>query len=123
MEATMQTELMQPETMTRQKHSLVPSDQVEGTEVRRTNGEIVGTIQRVMIDKLSGKVAYAVLSFGGFLGIGRKHLPVPWERLHYDPKLGAYQLDLTDEELSRAPAYDADQDFDWGDRSKEIVIH
>ena len=70
MEATMQTELMQAETMTRQKHSLVPSDQVEGTEVRRSNGEIVGTIQRVMIDKLSGKVAYAVLSFGGFLGIG-----------------------------------------------------
>jgi hypothetical protein len=118
MEATMQTE-----TMTREKHNLVPSDQVEGTEVRRSNGGRIGTIQRLMIDKLSGNVAYAVLSFGGFLGIGQKHLPIPWERLKYDPTLGAYQIDLTDEELSKAPAYEADKDFDWGDRSKEIVIH
>jgi hypothetical protein len=118
MEASMQTE-----TMIWQKHYLVSSDRVEGTEVRRSNGEMIGTIQRLMIDKLSGNVAYAVLSFGGFLGMGRKHLPIPWTRLKYDPTLGAYQLDLTDEELSRAPGYAADKDFDWGDRSNEIVIH
>jgi hypothetical protein len=124
MEVTMDTDtLTQTETQTPKKHSLIASDRVEGTPVRRPNGEKVGTIQRLMIDKLSGKVAYAVLSFGGFIGIGQKHLPIPWERLKYDPDEWAYQLDLSDEELSRAPAYEADKEFDWGDRSEEIRIH
>jgi sporulation protein YlmC with PRC-barrel domain len=100
---------------------LIASDRVEGTSVRRSDGHRIGTILRVMIDKISGNVAYAVLTFGGFLGLARqKHMPIPWSRLKYDPGLGAYQLDLTDEELSRAPSFDADQDFDWGDRSQEI---
>lgn len=115
--------LTQEDTLTPKKHSLVASDRVEGTPVRRPNGEKVGTIQRVMIDKLSGKVAYAVLSFGGFIGIGQKHLPIPWERLQYDRDREAYQLDLSEEELSQAPAYEADEEFDWGDRSQEIEIH
>jgi PRC-barrel domain len=118
MEAT-----MQPETLTRQSHSLIASDRVEGTPVRRSDGEKIGTIERVMIDKLSGNVAYAVLSFGGFLGIARKHLPVPWARLKYDRMLGAYHLELTEEELSRAPSFAADSEFDWGDRSREVEIH
>src|SRR5258708_6999769 len=104
-------------------HGLIASDRVEGTPVCRSNGEKIGTIHRLMIDKLSGNVAYAVLSFGGFLGVGQKHMPVPWARLKYDPTQESYQLDLTDDELKRAPAYEADQDFDWGDRSQEIVVH
>jgi hypothetical protein len=55
--------------------------------------------------------------------MGQKHLPIPWARLKYDPTQDAYHLDLTDEELRRAPAYEADQEFDWGDRSQEIVVH
>ena len=104
-------------------HTLVASDRVEGTPVRRPNGQKIGAVQRLMIDKLSGNVAYAVLSFGGFLGMGKKHLPIPWARLKYDLVQEAYQLDLTDEELSRAPSYEAGEEFDWGDRSQEIVIH
>lgn len=107
----------------RKKHTLVPSDQVEGTAVCRSNGERIGTIQRVMIDKISGNVAYAVLSFGGFLGIGQKHLPIPWSRLSYNTNHEAYQVDISDDELKKAPAYEADKDFDWGDRSGEIIIH
>ena len=114
---------MQTDTSRRQSHSLIASDRVEGTPVRRSNGEKIGTIERLMIDKLSGNVAYAVLSFGGFLGMGQKHLPIPWARLTYDRTLGAYQLDLTDEELARAPAYAADKDFDWGNRDREIEVH
>ena len=106
-----------------QPHSLIASDRVEGTPVRRSNGEKLGTIQRLMIDKVSGQVAYAVLRFGGFLGIGQKHLPMPWSRLSYNRMLGAYQLDLTKEELARAPACEADEEFDWGDRSREIEVH
>lgn len=102
-------------------HNLIASDRVEGTSVFRSNGEKIGTIQRLMIDKLSGNVVYAVLSFGYFLGIGQKHLPIPWARLKYDRAKAAYQVDLTDEELSRAPAYEADKEFDWGNRGQSIV--
>jgi PRC-barrel domain len=104
-------------------HSLIASDRVEGTPVRRADGSKLGTIERVMIDKQSGSVAYAVFSFGGFLGMGTKHLPIPWARLKYDRTLGGYQLDLTEEELARAPTFAADKEFDWGDRSQEAEIH
>jgi hypothetical protein len=121
MEGTMEADVQVKDYT--QKHSLIASDRVEGTPVRRPNGDKVGTIQRLMIDKLSGNVAYAVLSFGGFIGLGQKHLPIPWARLKYDLGNGAYQLDLSDEELSQAPAYEGDEEFDWGDRSQEIEIH
>jgi hypothetical protein len=100
-------------------HTLIASDRVEGTPVRRMNGEKIGTIERVMIDKLNGNVAYAVLTFGGFLGIGQKHLPIPWSRLHYDPKLTAYQIDLTDRDLD---SIKSGEDFDWGDRPIEVAM-
>src|SRR6266403_1723881 len=90
MEATMQTDTSAP-----QSHSLIASDRVEGTPVRRSSGEKIGTIERLMIDKLSGNVAYAVLSFGGFLGMGQKHVPIPWARLTYDRNLGGYQAKLS----------------------------
>src|SRR5438477_3164025 len=99
MEATMQTDTSSP-----QSHSLIASDRVEGTPVRRTGGEKIGTIERLMIDKITGNVAYAVLSFGGFLGMGQKHAPIPWAKLSYDPTLAAYHVDITDEELRGAPA-------------------
>ncbi len=118
------TETTSPaDTATSRPHSLIASDRVEGTAVRRANGDKIGTIERLMIDKLSGNVAYAVLSFGGFLGIGNKHLPIPWARLRYDRTLGAYQVDVTDEELKHAPSFAAGNDFDWGDRSQELDIH
>jgi hypothetical protein len=109
-----------PQSTQTSHHPLIASDRVEGTTIRRPNGDKIGTIQRLMIDKASGQVAYAVLSFGGFLGFGEKHFPIPWERLHYDPLLGAYELEITQEELDTALSYAADPNFDWGDRSEEI---
>jgi len=91
--------------------------------VRRPNGERLGHIERLMIDKISGKVSYAILSFGGFLGMGTSLLPLPWARLTYNPEFEAYQLDIDDEELRRAPSFGADRDFDWGDRSQEAELH
>jgi hypothetical protein len=76
-----------------------------------------------MIDKASGNVAYAILSFGGILGIGQKHLPVPWSRMQYSASLEAYEINLTDDELAKAPFYAADKEFDWGNRSREAEIH
>jgi hypothetical protein len=126
MEATMQTaqaDALHPEARQPGSHSLIASDRVEGTPVRRVNGEKIGTIQRLMIDKVTGNVAYAVLSFGGFLGLGQKHAPIPWARLTYDRNLEAYHLEMSDEELSKAPSVAAGEEFDWGDRSREIEIH
>jgi PRC-barrel domain len=115
-------DLMTSDVMTK-PHQLIASDRVEGTAVRRANGERLGHIERLMIDKVTGKVSYAILSFGGFLGMGSSLLPLPWARLTYNPKFEAYQLDIDDEELKRAPSFRADKDFDWGDRTKEADLH
>jgi len=123
MEAFMQGDTLHSDSQDRQSHTLIASDRVEGTPVRRANGEKIGTVQRLMIDKVSGSVAYAVLSFGGFLGMRQKHAPVPWARLKYEPALGAYHLELSDEELRGAPSTSPDQEFDWGDRSREAELH
>jgi hypothetical protein len=114
--------VMMTDVMTK-PHQLIASDRVEGTAVRRPNGDKIGHIERLMIDKISGKVSYAILSFGGFLGMGTNLLPLPWARLTYSPRFEAYQLDIDDDELRRAPSFRADKDFDWGDRSQETELH
>ncbi|MGY3607846.1 MULTISPECIES: PRC-barrel domain-containing protein [unclassified Bradyrhizobium] len=103
-------------------HRLIASDRVEGTAVRRPNGEMIGHIERLMIDKVTGQVCYAVLSFGGFFGLGTNLIPLPWVRLRYNTRFEAYELDISDEELKRAPSFRADKDFDWGDRSQEAEL-
>ena len=70
----------------RETGTLIGSDKVEGTAVYGADNQKIGSIERVMIDKVSGKVSYAVLSFGGFLGIGDDHYPLPWQSLKYDTK-------------------------------------
>jgi sporulation protein YlmC with PRC-barrel domain len=112
MEAMMQTDLTFRET-----HDLIASDRVEGTPVRSTDGSMIGTIERVMIDKFTGKIAYTVLSFNGSVGTGKRYLPIPWSRLTYDRKLAAYHLDLAENELSTTPQ---GPDIDWGDRGRQI---
>ena len=94
-------------------HSLIASDKVEGTKVRRPNGETVGEIMRVMIDKKTGQVAYVVMSFGGFLGIGSDFYPLPWDRLTYNRRLDAYELDITEEQLRKAPKFAKGAAADW----------
>jgi hypothetical protein len=107
----------------RETGTLIGSDKVEGTAVFGGDGRKIGSIERVMIDKVSGKVAYAVLSFGGFLGIGNKHLPIPWSLLNYNIELDAYELDIADEVLRKAPASDQDSEFDFGDRQDEVRLY
>src|SRR5262245_31136575 len=106
--------------MPEKPHRFVASDRVEGTLVRRSDGTKIGTIERLMIDMVSGKVAYAVLSFGGFMGVGVKRIPVPWDSMKYGVALDAYEINLSDEELSRAPLFEADENFDWGYRDDVI---
>jgi hypothetical protein len=85
--------------------NLIGARKVEGTSVYNGNGDHLGSIYDVMIDKRGGKVAYAVMSFGGFLGIGEKYHPLPWNLLTYDEGLGGYVVGLTEDQLRAAPAY------------------
>ena len=82
---------------------LISSDKVEGTNVYRSNGDKLGVIRHLMIDKRSGKVAYAMMSFGGFLGMGDDYRALPWNLLAYNERLGGYELNLSDEQLRGAP--------------------
>ena len=96
-------------------HSLVPSDRVEGTPVHGRNGEKLGTIERLMLDKTSGMVAYAVVKSGRLLAV-HHHYPLRWETLRYNAAGHCYDVDLTLEELRSGPN-ELDDTFDWGDRS------
>ncbi len=93
---------------------LISSDKVEGTAVYDRSRTRLGSIQHIMLDKRSGKAAYAVMSFGGFLGIGEKYHPLPWNALTYDPTVGGYVVDLTRDQLDGAPVYAADAS-PWSD--------
>jgi len=98
-------------------HNLVPSDRVEGTAVYGREGEKLGTIERLMLEKTTGAVAYAVVRHSGFLGTEIHHYPVLWAALKYNPARRAFEADLTLGEL-RAGASELDgEGFDWGDRS------
>jgi hypothetical protein len=101
--------------MTHDTHSLVAAADVSGTAVYGADDSRVGTIDRVMIDKLSGKVAYAVMSFGGVLGIGGSERPVPWNTLSYDTSLGGFRTSITEQQLKDAPraepGWEGDRDF------------
>ncbi len=103
--------------------SLIGSDKVEGTAVYRPNGDKVGMIERIMIDKLSGKVAYAVMSFGGFLGLGHDHYPIPWSLLTYNTQLQGYEVNITDDQLKGAPRFTRDHPWDWDDNDRSRRVH
>lgn len=102
--------------------NLIGSDKVEGTAVYGADERKIGSIQRVMIDKISGKVSYAVLSFGGFLGIGDDYYPLPWQSLKYDTKLGGYISGITEARLKGAPKYANENSWDWTEPGRTRAI-
>jgi sporulation protein YlmC with PRC-barrel domain len=90
----------QPTLKTGETRSVIASDKVEGTAVYRPNGDKLGRIERVMIDKETGKVAYALMSFGGFMGIGRDYYPLPWSLLKFNPRLDGYEINISEQQLT-----------------------
>jgi hypothetical protein len=115
---TTTTERQRADADKRETFALIGSDKVEGTNVYRSNGDKIGYIERVMIDKRAGKVAYAVMAFGGFLGLGEDYYPVPWSLLKYNERLDGYEVDITDAQLKAAPKYARNQSWDWSDRAR-----
>jgi hypothetical protein len=107
----------------RETASLIGSDKVEGTAVYGPDDRKIGTVQRVMIDKISGKAAYAVVSFGGFLGMGEDYYPIPWAKLDYDTSLGGYRVDISEDQLKGAPKFNRGSDWNWSDRSRDRTVH
>jgi hypothetical protein len=106
------------QTATQTPHRLIASNRVEGTAVYNRDGEKLGRIENFMVDKVSGRAEYAVMSFGGFLGIGDDHYPLPWSKLTYDTEQGGYVVDLDRDKLENGPKYRAgeepafDRDYD-----------
>ena len=101
---------------------LIASDRVEGTAVYNRQDEKLGTIKNFMVGKRSGRVEYAVLSFGGLFGLGEKHYPLPWDVLTYDTGKGGYVVDLDKEMIEKAPSFERDQEPNW-DRDYGIRVY
>jgi len=95
--------------------ALIFASKVNNTPVINADGDRIGHIEDVAIDKRTGQVAYAVLSFGGFLGLGEKYHPLPWPLLTYDTVHNAYVVSLAKDELSAAPSYTKEELADIGD--------
>ncbi|MBX3645264.1 MAG: PRC-barrel domain-containing protein [Rubrivivax sp.] len=95
--------------------AVISSDDVEGTKVYDTAGDKLGSIDDLMIDKVTGQVRYAVLEFGGFLGIGTDRFPLPWNMLKYDTSKEGYVVPLDKDRLKEAPRYPSEQRPDYDD--------
>ena len=102
---------------------LIESDRVEGTAVYGSDNSHIGTIKRLMIDKMSGQVAYAEMAFGGFLGLGEDTYTVPWAKLDYDTGLGGYKTDISPSSVKEAPDFYRGSDYTWNDRDQERRLH
>lgn len=102
---------------------LVDSDHVEGTEVFDPSAKHIGTIRRMVIDKVSGKVVYCVASFGGFLGLGGTEYTIPWNKLTYDTSMGGFRTDITESQLKGSPAFAQSGDWDYADRTHEEALN
>jgi sporulation protein YlmC with PRC-barrel domain len=93
--------------------NLIAADKVDGTSVYNLAGDKLGTVEDIMIDKISGRAIYAVMSFGGFLGMGEKHHPLPWATLKYDTVKEGYLINMDKKQLQDAPNYDTNSAFQW----------
>ena len=93
----------------------IEASRVEGTVVYNRAGERLGDIHDIVIGKQDGQVKYAIMSFGGFLGIGEEYHPLPWEQLDYEEREGGYVVDLNKAALEGAPRYASSSRPDWND--------
>ncbi len=102
---------------------LISSDKVEGTRVVNATGDDLGHISEIMIDKPTGQVAYAVLKYGSFVGLGGKLFAVPWDVLSYEPAEDAYVVDLPEDRLRDAPSMETTDRLDFSDSDRNRQIH
>ncbi|GAA4133096.1 PRC-barrel domain-containing protein [Aminobacter aganoensis] len=101
-------------------NNLIESDKVIGTEVYGPDGAHIGEVERLILEKVDGRVAHAVLSFGGFLGMAQDRYPLPWNKLTYNEDLGGFQVDITREQIDGAPTYNGDG-YDWSEENNRRI--
>ena len=89
--------------------SAIRAKKVLGTSVHDRAGNKIGSIEDIILDKQSNSILFAVVGFGGFLGMNEKYHPIPWSGLDYDPDDGAYVVSYTKEQLQAAPAGSIDE--------------
>jgi hypothetical protein len=101
------------EIATDETRNLISADKVVGTSVYNRQGEDLGEVYGLMLNKLNGQVAYAIMSFGGFLGMGESYHPLPWRALTYSTDLDGYVIDMDRERLKAAPHYSRAGEAEW----------
>jgi len=112
-----------PATVRRGIHRVITASALTGDRVRNAAGEDLGSIEEIMLDPESGRIAYAVLSFGGFLGIGDKLFAVPWSALRVDRGEHQFVLDIDRATLEKAPGFDKDTWPDMADPTFGRDLH
>ena len=110
-------------TQDRRKRRVLAASTLVGDRVRNSKGEDLGKVEAIMIDLPTGRVAYAVLSFGGFIGIGDKLFAVPWSAVRIDEGEREFVLDIDREVLENAPGFDKNDWPDMADPSFERNVH
>lgn len=102
---------------------LMGADTLVGNDVVNSKNEDIGDIKEIMLDMADGKVSYAVLSFGSFLGMGEKLFAVPWKALKLDTEHKRFVLDVGKEKLQAAPGFDKDSWPNMADQAWARSIH
>ncbi|PSJ56220.1 PRC-barrel domain-containing protein [Pseudaminobacter soli (ex Li et al. 2025)] len=100
---------------------LVDSDDVIGTNVYDSEGEHIGKVERLVLRKIDGRVAHAVLTFGGVWGLGADYYPIPWSELQYNDDLDGFQIQLTQDQIENGPKYDPKVDYDWSSENDRRI--
>jgi hypothetical protein len=116
-------ESVQQTSAARETSRLISSEKVTDTAVENVRGDSLGHINDIMIDKISGRVAYAILKYGSFLGMGGKLFALPWDILKYDTRRSAYLVDIPEDRLKGAPSFDEGSEPAWGDREYDRRLH
>jgi hypothetical protein len=101
----------------------IDSDRVEGTAIYTLDEKPIGTIKRFVIERQSGRIAYVVMSFGGFLDLGEETYTIPWAKLRYDTALDGYRTDITEAELRNAPRFAPGDERVGLDEAEEEELH
>jgi sporulation protein YlmC with PRC-barrel domain len=112
-----------PSAEARDKSGVLKVSTVVGMKVQDTEGKKLGDIKDLVIDPADGSIGYAVLDFGGFLGIGDKYFAVPWEALQWTPDHKAIVLDVSKKDLKQAPGFNKNQWPDLGSEEQALIIY
>lgn len=104
------------------EHPLIPAERVNGANVFDQQGEKIGKVEDLAIDKQSGQVAYAIIGFGGLFGLGERYYPVPWSVLQYDTERRGYVTPLSAKALEEAPSFEPRELSGWSDAQSRHAL-